>query len=268
MNKLLTSVAAVSTIFLVSSCAQSGSQTPPIFPNSVVSNDLDFITKEDAHAFACLIFSGRESREMPGNPSDEILVDRTFIFTAQFKDRADLEIWAHPDFDTVENAQKHVEMIVEPLGRLPSFMRQRLAHVVLHEGDEAAFGEDKGHFFVLYSENVKKRIRSHDIEETIFHESVHATLDNDYLKSADWIEAQKSDAAYITRYAAEQPDKEDMAESALFAYTILYHPGRLPGGVERQVKTLMPNRLAYFSALFEKLANTVTDVDQSLACPS
>ena len=130
------------------------------------------------------------------------------------------------------------------------------------------FAEDKGHFFVLYSENVKKRIRSHDIEETIFHESVHATLDDDYLGNADWIEAQKSDGAYVTRYAAERPDKEDMAESALFAYTILYHPGRLPEDVERQVKALMPNRLAYFDTLFDELAGTVTNVDQPLACSS
>lgn len=245
-----------------SSCAQ------PIFPNSIVSNDLEFITKEDEQAFACLDYSGRERREMPDKRSDQLFADDTFIFTAQFSDRPGLEILAHPSFGTVENAQQSVEMIVEPLGRLPSFMRQRLSHVVLHEGDETAFAEDKEHFFVLYSENVKKRVLSYDIEETIFHESVHATLDDDYRESTDWIEAQKSDGGHVTRYAADRPDKEDMAESALFAYTILYHPGRLPEDVEQQVKTLMPNRLAYFETLLDELAGKVTDLDQPPACSS
>ena len=59
-----------------------------------------------------------------------------------------------------------------------------------------------------------------------------------------------------------------MAESALFAYTILYHPGRLPEDVERQVKRLIPNRLDYFETLFDELAGTVSDVDQPLTCIS
>ena len=139
MNKLIILVATASKILLISSCTQPTSQSPPILPNSIVSNDLEFITKEDEHAFACLDFSGRERREMPDKRSDQLLADKTFIFTAQFSDRAELEIWAHPSFGTIENALQHVEMIVEPLGRLPSFMRQRLSHVVLHEGDETAF---------------------------------------------------------------------------------------------------------------------------------
>ena len=194
MPKLSMFIATISVALTASSTSAD-----PIFPNSIVSNDLEFITREDEHTFRCLSFTGRERREMPDKRSDQLFADDSFIFTAQYGDRAGLEIWAHPDFGTVENAQQHVEMIVEPLGRLPNFMRQRLSHVVLHQGDETAFAEDRGHFFVLYSENVKKRIRSHDIEETIFHESVHATLDDDYSASAGWTEAQKSDGAYITR---------------------------------------------------------------------
>ena len=262
MRKALMFVPAIGLAVMISACSR------PIFLNSVVSNDLEFITAADPHAFLCLDDAGRGRREMPDRRSDERFADDAFIFAARFSDRNELEIRAHPRFGTVKNARRHVEMIVRPLGRLPSFMRQRLSHVVLHEGDEVAFAEDKGHFFVLYSENVKRRIRSHDIEETIFHEAVHATLDDDYRSSLAWLEAQQADGAYVTYYAANNPDTEDMAESALFAYTILHHPGRLPIHLEQEVQLVMPNRLAYFSTLFDELAGTVTEVDPAPDCSS
>ena len=260
MRKLLLLIPTIWLALMASACSR------PIFLNSVVSNDLEFITTEDPHTFLCLDDIGRERREMPDRRTDQLFADDTFIFAARFSDRNELEIWAHPTFGTLKNARRHVEMIVKPLGRLPSFMRQRLSHVVLHEGDQVAFAEDKGHFFVLYSENVKRRIRTHDIEETIFHEAVHATLDDDYRRSADWLEAQKADGAYVTHYAANQPDTEDMAESALFAYAILYHPGRLPRHIEDEVRLVMPNRLDYFSTLFADLRSTVTEVDPLPDC--
>ena len=63
-------------------------------------------------------------------------------------------------------------------------MRRMLDHVVIHRGNATAFAEYLGHFFVLYSANIKVRIRNHDLEETVFHEAVHATLDYKYTRSA------------------------------------------------------------------------------------
>lgn len=129
-------------------------------------------------------------------------------------------------------------------------MRSKLDHVVIHKGDEVAFGEKGGHLFVLYSDNIRTRIRNHDLEETVFHESVHATLDAKYLRARKWRNAQRADGAFITVYAANLPEKEDLAESALFAWTMLVHPGRLPARVEQRVRDIMPNRLAFFENLF------------------
>ena len=41
-----------------------------------------------------------------------------------------------------------------------------------------------------------------------------------------------------------------MAESALFAWTMLLHPGRFPQNIEARVRQIMPNRLAFFKELF------------------
>jgi hypothetical protein len=41
-----------------------------------------------------------------------------------------------------------------------------------------------------------------------------------------------------------------LAGSALFAWAMIMHPGRLPGSVETRVREIMPNRLAFLEELF------------------
>ncbi len=45
-----------------------------------------------------------------------------------------------------------------------------------------------------------------------------------------------------------------MAESALFAWAMVKHPGRLPPEIEAAATALIPNRLAYFETLFAGFA--------------
>lgn len=222
----------------------------PIYPNSVVSNDLEFISTEDPSAFLCIGYQGQQRTEMPDRRKDELFDDKTYIFIANYTDGVSVDLWVHSDFSSQESALVSAKSVGEAIGKLPTIMRTKLDHVVIHNGDEVAFGEADGHFFVLYSDNIQTRIRNHDLEETIFHESVHATLDSQYLNARNWREAQRADGAFITDYAAKLPEKEDLAESALFAWTMLVHPGRLPASVEQRARDIMPNRLAFFDDLF------------------
>jgi len=134
-------------------------------------------------------------------------------------------------------------MLLGPVGKLPMLMRKKLAHIVILKGNESAFAEDKGHFFSIYSENIDIRYENNDLEETVFHESVYATLDEIYAGSEVWLSAQRSDNGFITNYAERNPNKEDLAESALFAYTYLKFPDRLPAYVITWMENMMPNRL-------------------------
>jgi hypothetical protein len=105
---------------------------------------------------------------------------------------------------------------------------------------------------VLYSDNATKRIGTHDLEETVFHESVHAAWDNAHAKSAEWRDAQKKDGGYVTDYARKNPQGEDLAESALFAYTLLHHPDRIPKEEAAKIASLIPNRIAFVEKLLPK----------------
>jgi hypothetical protein len=174
----------------------------PLFKNSVVSNDIDFIQANDATTAFEVTALGRAEREMPGREGKELVAKDVYLFSLRFADGVCLEVWADPDFPTTEAAQEWVQHIGKAVAKQPAVMRKRLKHVVLNRGDHTAFAEEQQHFFVLYEENLKKRLATHDLEETVFHESVHAAFEEEYASENSWLEAQQQDGNFITEYQA------------------------------------------------------------------
>ncbi|WP_157593857.1 GEVED domain-containing protein [Rubripirellula obstinata] len=240
--------------------ASSGTPARPLFRNSIVSTNLDFITADDPSTFESMAYLGRARREMPDRrPGTGLFANNTFIFEATFSDGNQVQIWLHPNFGSQQNAATYANLLRGPLGKLPESMRENLNHVVVHVGNETAFAESQANFFVLYSQNMLTRISNNDLEETVFHESVHAALDANNLNTSAWLSAQQGDNAFITEYAREIPGKEDMAETAIFAYTMLQHPGRLPAYVEQWMEQNNPNKLAFFADLYADDLTTVAE---------
>ncbi len=220
----------------------------PLYENSIVSTDFDFILDSDPNALLSVRFVGLSQQEMPDCRNDE-LFSKAYIFQTTYQDHTRVQIWAHQDFGNQETAENYVKKLADAIGQQPHFNRVILNHVVLHKGDETAFAEEEGRFFIIYSENMDTRIRNHDLQETVFHECAHVAFESAHAEAPAWRKAQQADAGFITAYAAQHPLKEDLPESALFAYVLLNYPGRLDNDVEKSVQLQMPNRLTYFSAL-------------------
>ena len=47
----------------------------------------------------------------------------------------------------------------------------------------------------------------------------------------------------------DQFPREDMAETALFAWGILRHPGRIPSADTADIKAVVPNRIAFLGEI-------------------
>jgi len=242
---------------MVSNVTKAGN---PLFPNSVVSNDIDFIIDTDPDVFTNLTYIGQEDKEMPDSRSDNLFDVNTFVFEATFSDGYVVEIWCHSSFNSRAGAQEYAEKLCPRLGKLPRIHRNMLDHVVIHTGDATAFAETEGHFFVLYSDNMDDRLSTHDLEETVFHESVHASIQSIYESDAVWINAQSADPSFVTDYAQSRPSLEDMPESALFAYTFITHPGRLSKEIENWLSENIPNRLEFFRTIYPNSPSDVRTV--------
>jgi hypothetical protein len=224
----------------------------PLYRSSVVGTDFDFITEDDPDAFERLEYVGLKEFEMPDKrKSGKPLMQDAYLFNAHFDDATKIVIAVDRDFGSRQAAEEDAKRYGPRLGRLPPLYRQNLRHIVVHKGgaDTTSFAEDRGHFFVIYSGNATKRIESHDLEETFFHEATHAAIQQKYLGENSWKTAKARDNAYITEYA-KTSDQEDFAESALFAYTIIYHPERFPDAERAKIEKQIPNRIAFFRTVY------------------
>mgnify|MGYP001363285066 FL=1 len=69
------------------------------------------------------------------------------------------------------------------------------------------------------------------------------------MNSRAWRAAQKADPGFMTEYARDRFPREDMAETALFAWGILRHPGRIPPADTADIKAVVPNRIAFIGRI-------------------
>ena len=225
----------------------------PLYPSSIVGTDFDFITESDLSIFDRLEDKGKEPTEMPDKSDDSApLLQDAFLFVAHFSDGTRVLLAIDADFKTQDNARQEALRYTPRLGKLPTALRRGVKRVVIHKGGENVTAFSEVGFMVLYSDNATKRIETHDLEETVFHESVHAAWDKKHATSADWQDTQKKDGGYVTDYARKNPQMEDLAESALFAYTLLHHPDRIPKEEAARIARIIPNRIAFVEKLLPK----------------
>jgi len=219
----------------------------PLFPNSVASNDLDFIRADDPGACFVLRAAGSGTTEMYDPRRETLLVQGAVHFDARF-DGQTLRINLHPD---VPSPHKRAQTVAAAVATLPVPMRSALRAVNVLDGDGSAWAEDQGRFFTVYDDLIARRLNEHDFNETVFHEAAHVALDPVISGDPDWAANQAADGGFITAYAADYPQREDIAETALFAWTMLYHPARLPPQVEDAVRAAIPHRLEYLGNMLE-----------------
>jgi hypothetical protein len=219
------------------------------YASSVVGTDFDFIVDDDPSTFVCLEFHGKRLREMPDKVLKGPLVQPALVFMAYYEDGTKVDIALGADFATESVAREEALRYATRLGKLPTTLRSGVERIVVHAGptDATAFS-DIG-VIALYSANATKRIATHDLEETLFHESVHASWDARHRESKEWLAAQAADGAFLTAYGAKKPDREDLAESALFAYTLLHHPERIPADHAARIRAVIPGRIAFVEKL-------------------
>ena len=239
-----------SPLFLLSLALLNGPAWAQPYASSVVGTEFDVITDEDESVFAKVESKGVAKAEMPDKTKDDApLLQPAFNFVASFKDGARIAVAVDHDFGSEAKAKAEALRYLPRLGKLPSALRGGVARLVIHKGEPEATAFSDAGLIVVYSANATKRIATHDLEETLFHESVHAAWDAKHAGSPAWRAAQRADGAFVTRYAKRKPKREDLAESALFAFALIHRPGRIPAAEAERIWRTIPNRIVFVRRL-------------------
>lgn len=244
-------LALVSALSVMAVTAVAGGDPPFTSTSDTV---FDIVEDADPSYFICLHYEGRALRQMWDKRLDNEFDLETFVFSIHFSDMPPFEIVLNPEFETEQAALIEAERYGRKLGQIPLVFRHGIRRFGIHKGDEG-FHAGSGKIFV-YSEMSDRRISQKKLAESLLHESVHATLDSEYRLSPEWVSAQQQDNAFLTRYAASSPEREDLAETALFAYALLRHPGRIPPVDSRDILARVPARIG----VIKEILNSAPDI--------
>lgn len=223
----------------------------------------DIIARSDPSAFVCLELAGRGLRQIWDKRVDGEPVVDAYLFTARYSDGVVIEIRVNPEF-SADQAQVQARRHAYPLGQLPGTLRQGIGALSIH-GGRAGFHAGTGQI-VVYTETSDNRESYAHLEESLFHEAVHASWDDAHRLAPAWVAAQQADGSFLTGYGQQSPEREDLAETALFAFAILHHPDRFPPVDTKVTLAAVPHRIAYIEALLPRGEPLTRPVDPSPAC--
>jgi hypothetical protein len=205
--------------------------------------DPDIITSSDPTTFQNLSFAGQGSRTMfDRRVNDWITVD-AYLFNASFDDGLAAEIQVNPEFGGSDVALAEAEKYAEVIGRLPTALRKDVETVWIHKGTQPFGGGNNN--LLIHIGQADLYTADGILEETFVHEAAHTSLDAAHASAPAWLAAQSADPTFISTYARDFPNREDIAESFLPYLAIRYRSGRITQSLANTIMQTMPNRIAY-----------------------
>ena len=206
--------------------------------------DPDIIVASDPSKFVQVIPKGSGSRIMFDRRTATFETFNALLFNAEYSDGDTIEIQVNPEFDTAD-AETKANFYGHVIGQMPLLLRSEVKTVWIHMGNEVFGGGNQN--ILIHTD--APGYHGEWLEETIFHESCHTSLDASVASSSIWLAAQSADDEFISTYARDNPDREDVAESCLLYFAVRYRVDRIDTITLETINSTIPNRIAVLDAL-------------------
>lgn len=255
------SLSFYASIFLIFSSDTYSSDclkySEPPFPGTIFI-DPDIITENDPTSFIRLKASEAKPRLMFDRRVDDWIEVTPLIFLAYYDDKYMIEVQVNPEFEFPEIALEKATKYATIIGRLPSILRTDVETVWIHRGMKPFGGGNKN--LLIHTDWSEKHYETQGIlEETFIHEAAHTSLDGIYSNDLDWKNAQKIDCQFISTYALENPNREDIAESYLSYFAVRYASRRISKKMINIIHNTIPERIKYFDKQEQNIYPFISD---------
>lgn len=224
----------------------------------------DVLTAADPSALSGVAYTGRGERLIFDFRVVEWITVEAYLFEARIAGRV-VEFQVNPEFESEEASREQVDVYAAVLGRLPAVLLSRLDNVHVNAGrpdhpdgirgnpdgiggPQRVFG---GNWFdrsiTVHTGWGEEYQRDGFLEEVLFHEGAHVSVDELVKDTPEWRAAQQADGGFVSAYARDNPDREDVAESILPYFAVRFRPERLRPGQRQAIEETIPARLEYFN---------------------
>jgi hypothetical protein len=209
--------------------------------------DPDIITSDDPTTLTGVTDAGRGMRRMFDRRVNDWIDVEAILFEATFSDGPSVEVQVNPEFATADAGRIEAVFYADAIGRLPRSLRTDVRTVWIHRGIEP-FGGGNDNLLIHVGQGARY-VADGILEETLVHEAVHTSIDAAHRSAPGWVAAQATDPTFISTYARDFPDREDLAESFLPYLAIRYREDRISASLRSTIMATIPHRIAYFDGL-------------------
>jgi len=216
---------------------------PPL--NGTAFIDPDILTIQDPSAFDSLRALGAGSRDMFDVRTGQVGTYDVWLFQVDFDDALSLEIQVNAEFDSI-SAAEFADLYARRLGVLPNVLREGVTSIAVHDGDEGFRAIDTG--LIVHTVQGERYRLEGFLEEVLAHEAVHVSLDADHASSPGWLAAQDSDPTFISGFARDFPQDEDLAETFGAWLGERWAGDGITGFLRALIQNAVPGRLDYLDA--------------------
>lgn len=219
--------------------------TPPYRGTAYL--DPDIIVPSDRTDFVGLEPAGRGERLVYDRRGEAWITIQAYLFDATFANGLSAEFQVNPEFGTWTEAEAAARAYAPAIGQIPVALREDMDAVWIHRGDELFGGGNRS--LLLYTDRGEQYKEREVLPEIFVHEGVHTSLDSAHADAPGWLAAQAADPTFISTYARDHPDREDLAESFSAWLAVRHRRDRITEGMADTITAAIPHRLAYFDSL-------------------
>ena len=208
----------------------------------------DIITVNEPSVFSNVIFQGKSVRTMYDRRAGWI-TENPYIFNASYTDNIEIEIQINPEF-TYEESLNLANKYGRSVGQLPKSLRTDVETMWIHEGEEAWGGGNNNILIHTGQGEIYENWNGGDIsQETLIHEGTHTSLDSKIYGKDGWVSAVNNDQTYVSTYAKDYPQREDIAELFPLYIAVKIFPERISSYHRNLILSCCINRINYLDSL-------------------
>tara|TARA_X000000368_G_scaffold245365_1_gene193868 strand:- start:649 stop:1767 length:1119 start_codon:yes stop_codon:yes gene_type:complete len=216
----------------------------------------DLISSSDYTVYSTSVYEGIETRLFYDKSIPDFVDYPAHIFKINFGDGLSVDFEIYSEFseqEAISIEQKYAPL----LGQLGKELRKGIKSIEFLKGDFVASAQrsnDLSYANITFhidwlNNSVETRSDGDRTEELLIHESAHLSIDPYVYGKQEWTDAVSLDGNYISTYAQDNPNSEDIAETFQAYIAVKYFPERISNSLRDTILSACLNRFKYFDTL-------------------
>ena len=215
----------------------------------------DLITSSDYTIYSTSSYQGIETRLFYDKSIPDFINYPAHIYKVNFGDNLSIDFEIYTEF-TLEEAGNIEQKYAPLIGQLGKDLRRNIKSFEFLKGEEVASAQrtdDLNYANITFHTDwltlVETRFSGDRTEELLIHESAHLSIDPYVYGQQGWTDAVNLDGNYLSTYAKDNPDSEDIAETFQAYIAVKYFPDRISNSLRDTILSVCLNRFKYFDSL-------------------